>query len=67
MAGLPLPGRGLKNFSWRCSRSIIMLWPTRGYLEETDRAQRCNFKNKTDTTDYLLSKAKGEALEPTAF
>lgn len=34
-----LPGRGLKNFSWRCSRSIIMLCPTKGYLEEMDRCE----------------------------
>ena len=35
--GSALPGRGLKNFSWRCSRSIIMLCPTKGYLEEINR------------------------------
>lgn len=44
-----LPGRGLKNFSCRCSRSIIMLCPTKGYLEEIDREGNGALKITTDT------------------
>lgn len=57
-----LPGSGRNNFSWRYSKSIIMLWPTRGYLASGRRGVQFS----RDRHPRQMASCKGCSLRTTA-